>query len=253
LSFITRSARQAFEKLTGIEIVPVGNRHAFVRRRARAWFSYRSQLQTILQTTQTNLVLDIGANEGQFCRELREIYSGEVWSFEPVDSVFKVLSAASQNDELWRVHRLALGASFGTHVIRVARETSLSSFRNSTSFGVARFGQEMTQDREERVTVKRLDEVMGASGINADDRNMFLKMDTQGFDLDVFQGLGDWLKRVVAIQTELSLISIYEDAPHWTEAILVYEKAGFGVVGLYPVTKNTDGRVIEYDCLLIRT
>ena len=53
------------------------------------------------------------------------------------------------------------------------------------------------------------------------------------------------------MQSEVSLIPIYEDMPHWTESIEMYEAAGFGVVGLYPVTRD-DGRVIEYDCLLKR-
>jgi hypothetical protein len=39
--------------------------------------------------------------------------------------------------------------------------------------------------------------------------------------------------------------------PHWIENISVYEEAGFGVVGMFPVRRDSY-KVIEYDCLLIK-
>lgn len=76
-------------------------------------------------------------------------------------------------------------------------------------------------------------------------------METQGYDMEVFKGLGNKLKYVIVLQSEVSLISIYEGMPHWTESISIYEKAGFGVVGMFPVNRDS-GRIIEYDCLLAR-
>jgi hypothetical protein len=36
------------------------------------------------------------------------------------------------------------------------------------------------------------------------------------------------------------------------EALDTYEAAGFEVSGLFPVTREPDGRVIEYDCMMVR-
>jgi hypothetical protein len=82
-------------------------------------------------------------------------------------------------------------------------------------------------------------------------RNIFLKLDTQGFDAEVFKGLGSRLDDVRVLQSEISLIPIYENMPHWTESIALYESAGFGVAGMFPVNWDA-GRVVEYDCLLTR-
>ena len=107
-------------------------------------------------------------------------------------------------------------------------------------------------NKVELVAVRRLDEVLDELGDIGRAKRIFLKMDTQGYDTRVFHGLGERVRDVVAMQSEVSLIPIYEDMPHWTESIEMYEAAGFGVVGLYPVTRD-DGRVIEYDCLLKRS
>jgi hypothetical protein len=69
--------------------------------------------------------------------------------------------------------------------------------------------------------------------------------------MEVFKGLGNKLDEVLVLQSEVSLIPIYDNMPHWTESISLYESAGFGVVGMFPVNWDA-GRVVEYDCLLTR-
>jgi hypothetical protein len=82
---------------------------------------------------------------------------------------------------------------------------------------------------------------------------VYLKMDTQGYDLEVFRGLGDRVTEIVAMQSEVALRLIYEGMPRMPEALAVYEAAGFEITGLYPITREPDGRVIEYDVTMIRT
>src|SRR5699024_4540372 len=83
-------------------------------------------------------------------------------------------------------------------------------------------------------------------------RRLYLKMDTQGFDLEVFAGLGERSQDIVAMQSEVALLLIYQQMPRMPEAIATYEEAGFEISGLYPITRQPDGRVIEYDCVLVR-
>jgi hypothetical protein len=81
---------------------------------------------------------------------------------------------------------------------------------------------------------------------------LFLKMDTQGFDLEAFRGLGDRTSDIVAMQSEVALLPIYEGMPRMPEAVATYEAAGFEISGLYAVNREKDGRVIEYDCVMVR-
>ena len=70
----------------------------------------QQRLKTILKRYQINTVLDVGANEGQFVEELRQMgYEGKIISFEPVSTVFAQLAQKAQNDPNWDVYNLALG------------------------------------------------------------------------------------------------------------------------------------------------
>ncbi len=81
----------------------------------------------------------------------------------------------------------------------------------------------------------------------------YLKLDTQGFDLDVFAGAGDRIAEFVGMQSEVALMEIYKGMPRMPEALAAYEAAGFEIAALYPVSRQTKtARVLEYDCVMVR-
>ena len=213
--------------------------------------AYEMHIRRVFERYGVDLVLDVGANAGQFVRGLRAFYKGDIISFEPVSAAFGLLSKAAAGDPRWKCYRWALGEENATRAIHVYRQTSLSSFFNANEFAVRRWKDGATDPTEEVVTVRRLDEVLEEVVPDHQARRIFLKMDTQGCDREVFRGLGKQVGRVVALQSEVSVISIYEGMPHWTESVAEYEHSGFGVAGMFPVT--LDGcRVIEFDCLMVR-
>src|SRR5699024_1774068 len=204
-----------------------------------------------------DVVLDVGGNVGQYGKSLRsEGYTGHIISFEPVPQFYEKLQQVASADGAWTVHQMGLGAEDGSLPMRVQR--SLSSMLDNTDFGRQRFKsmREFGDDEPIKVPVHRLDNVLDevlaplrAKGI-ANPR-IYLKMDTQGFDLEVFAGLGEWMRDIMAMQSEVALLLIYEQMPRMPEALATYEDAGFEITGLYPITRQPDGRVIEYDCVLV--
>ena len=61
-------------------------------------------------------------------------------------------------------------------------------------------------------------------------------------------------QQVIALQSEVSVVPVYHNMPHLTESISFYEKAGFEIAGLYPVTTESSTlRVIEFDCLMLNS
>lgn len=216
---------------------------------ADAWFSYDMQLRWLIESQRINLIVDVGANNGQFAEHLRHLYKGDILSFEPVATAFANLQAAAASAPNWRVHQVALGSTSSIGVMHVARDTIFSSLLPVNAYSVGQFDQSVTL-REEVVTIRRLDDVLNELVSGLPDRRILLKMDTQGYDLEVFNGLGACLPLVRAVLSEVSLIPIYDGMPHWTDTVECYERAGFRVVGMFPVTRD-HGRVIEYDCLLV--
>jgi hypothetical protein len=69
----------------------------------------------------------------------------------------------------------------------------------------------------------------------------------------VFAGAGDRIADFVGLQSEVAVLRLYEGSPPMSEAIAAYEAGGFGITGMYPVTREaTTGRVIEFDCVMMR-
>jgi FkbM family methyltransferase len=211
----------------------------------------------LLHHYEINCVLDVGANVGQFANELRRHgYTGHIASFEPVPQFVEKLQVASAGDDRWTIHQMALGTSEGVLPIRV--QHSLSSALTATDYGQQRFASlRKYADRDQiDVPLKRLDAVLDEVLRPVTDSGavprVFLKLDTQGFDLEAFRGLGERAKDIIGLQSEMALLQIYEGMPRLPEALATYEAAGFEVTGFFPVTREGDGRVIEYDCILAR-
>jgi FkbM family methyltransferase len=254
VGFFRKQIKDLIENLSGYEIERFGHRSfALINRklRADAWFSYHAQLRSIIEKYDINCFLDVGANEGQFAKELRSLYREKIVSFEPVTIAFEKLAAVAASDPKWQVYKLALGSQTITRTINVSDHTVFSSLFRANDYCVQHFGGQVLRKKEEVVSIQRLDEIMDKIVPDIENSRIFLKMDTQGYDTEVFRGLGKKLKHVIALQSEVSLISIYEGMPHWTDIIPIYEEAGYRVVGMFPVNRDSD-KIIECDCLLVR-
>ncbi len=207
----------------------------------------------IIEREQVDCVIDVGAHEGETGRRLRETgWTGPIVSFEPVAATFERLSDAAEGDPAWIVHHLALGRVAATQRINLTTGTTFSSFLEPNATATKLWPQWTQTPADEEVEVARLDEVLASAigGFMAD--RIFLKLDTQGYDLEVLAGAAGVLDRVVAIQSELSLQPIYEGAPTYLEALAAFRDAGFAVTGFYPVTRDPAWRIVEYDAVMIR-
>jgi predicted RNA methylase len=80
-----------------------------------AFYANRS-LEALLRQENINLVLDIGANTGQFAQGLRAWdYKGRIVSFEPLTEAHAQLCRNAKKDMNWMVaERTAIGAEKGS-------------------------------------------------------------------------------------------------------------------------------------------
>src|SRR5436190_6583885 len=82
-------------------------------------------LKQVLSALRINLVLDVGANKGQFVGSLRDIgYGSEIVSFEPLHADYQILETRFKSDPHWRGFNLALGNEDTTKTFNVAVESS---------------------------------------------------------------------------------------------------------------------------------
>ncbi len=204
----------------------------------------------VLVENDIDLVLDVGANIGQFAKSLRAVgYRGEIVSFEPVAAQFAQLSANADSDPRWTVLPFALGEVEEDKAINVMRSSVFSSFNAPSVDATKAFSEGNSVVTSEHVSVRRLDTVLEERGLTSALGRCLLKSDTQGFDLQVLRGAGRFLNGIRLLQIELSVIPLYEGSVHMAEMLRFLDDASFVPVGLFPVTKFPDWGVIEFDYL----
>ncbi|OEU86572.1 FkbM family methyltransferase [Streptomyces abyssalis] len=202
---------------------------------------------------EVNCVFDVGANKGQYGKQLRESgYRGRIVSFEPVPDALAKLRKAAERDRDWLVYPCALGRGESVETMHLGWKT-MNSLLEPSAYGQQRYKRFADTSTTTQVQVRRLDEVMDEALEGIADPRPYLKMDTQGFDMEVFAGAGKRIDEYVGMQSEVAALRLYEGSPHMTEAITAYQDAGFEITGMYPVTREAaTGRVVEFDCVMAR-
>jgi len=213
-----------------------------------------THLQTLFGLYRIDVVLDVGANRGQYVRFLRnEVgYDGHVVSFEPLPEHAEHLLRESASDPRWHVHNCALGRSTGRLTLNVMKVDQLSSFLTPAYDQVPGFSEMNAVASTVEVDVRTLDvmwnEISSLHGVH----RPYLKIDTQGFDLEVVAGASTIHERICALQSELSVRALYAEAPNYIGALAELQSLGFEMSGFFPVARDPASRVIEFDAVMVR-
>lgn len=212
-------------------------------------------LKNIFKKYEIDSVFDVGANHGQFRDFLRnEVgYRGHIFSFEPVQSLADYLEQRSQSDPLWHIYPFALGAEAGEAEINIMASDDFSSFRIPDNAQTPEFVGGNNLEKTQVVSIKRFEDVVCEIQNTHHFSNPYLKIDTQGFDLEVIRGAGAFVRKIAAIQCEVSVIPIYKDMPDYLTTFATLKGIDFDLSGLFPVTRDSHLRVIEFDCVAINS
>lgn len=205
----------------------------------------------LLRELRVDLLLDVGANVGQFAAQARrQGYRGRIVSFEPVPDLVEVLERKSADDPDWRVVPCALGNEDGTAEINWSPGT-LSSMLPASEFG-KQWNDSLDDMAVREITIRRLDDLWDEVTHGLDAPRPFLKMDTQGYDVETFRGAGDRVAQLHGLQSEVAMVPIYDGMPRFLDQLALYESAGFETTGMFPVNRDRDTlRAIEFDLMMV--
>jgi FkbM family methyltransferase len=211
-------------------------------------------IKSLLDEFDINLILDVGANVGQFARCMRKIgYKGTIISFEPVATEFSKLKKTAANDLEWKVVKSALGATTEVKPINIMRSSSFSSFNVPSEAETSRFQQENMVVGKEEVFVRRLDEIIVEMGLEDNLSRCFLKCDTQGFDKKVLDGAGSFLDAIRLIQIEINVTRIYDEMIGMLDMIGYLNEKLFLPIAFFPINRMRDWGAIDFDYLAVNS
>lgn len=205
-----------------------------------------------MRALEIDCVIDIGANTGQFGQEIRATgYSGRILSIEPLSPAFGELSSRARRDRDWSVLQCAVGEREGDATLHVAANSASSSIldmlpaHEEAAPGTAYVGSEI-------VGVRRLDSIL-REHIDSPSR-CFVKVDVQGYELEVLRGAGERLFGLAAIQLELSLTRLYAEGPMFAEVDGYVTAAGYVLAGVEPgLADRASGRLLQMDGIYVRS
>lgn len=211
-----------------------------------------AQIVFSLRKFDIDLILDVGANQGQFGSEMRSGgYAGNIVSFEPLSSAHSKLRQVSGDDAKWDVYpRCALGDRNGEVEINIAGNSASSSLLPMLDSHLSA-APHTAYVGKESVPLLTLDLV--TPDYIEKFKNPFLKIDTQGFEWQVLNGAQNVLPSIRGVLIELSLIPLYEGQHLWQDLIGQLERGGFTLWALQQgFTDPRDGRTLQMDGIFFR-
>jgi FkbM family methyltransferase len=211
------------------------------------------QLWLALRHHNIQLILDVGANAGQYGEELfRAGYDGEIHSLEPQPDAHARLCECARQWKRWTVlDAVAAGDCEGSVEMTVAGNSVSSSVlpmldrHVRAAPGSAPVG---------RVTVRQttLDSLF-AERLDAD-QPALLKIDVQGYEPRVLAGAAHCLSKARLVQLELSLQPLYAGQQLWLELIETMRRHGYQPWSIHPeFCDPRTGQVLQVNGLFARS
>jgi FkbM family methyltransferase len=188
-----------------------------------------AKLNTQLSIHEVNLVLDVGANKGQFALALRLAgYGQAIVSFEPLPEAHVLLSTAAKIDPRWTIApRAAVGAKAGSAQINISQNSHSSSL-----LPVTKTSTDASPTSAFIGTVETPVITLDDCAIVDRSANLFIKIDTQGFEMEVLKGATELLKTAKGVQLEMSFTPMYEGAPDFETLYKFMIERGFELWGM---------------------
>ncbi|MEQ8371082.1 MAG: FkbM family methyltransferase [Alphaproteobacteria bacterium] len=212
-----------------------------------------AELVDQLRRARVTLVIDGGANTGQYAATLRRAgYDGRILSVEPLPTAHAVLCRRAAGDRLWDVAPpLALGSGAGDSTLYVSAESDMSSLLAQRS-DFARRSPSSAVERQERVAVTTLAHEW-ERWVRPGER-VFVKLDVQGGEAAALDGAAAVMERIAGWQIELSLTPLYEGEAPWRQIADHLAAAGFRLCQVIPGYYDRRlGRMVQFDGVFFRT
>jgi FkbM family methyltransferase len=230
--------------MTRHQLVLFGRRLGLEIRRYRPTGRRRVEL---LHRHGIGIVLDVGANVGDYALELRRFgYEGRIVSIEPYSEAARQLEGRARADDRWEVVRAAVGNDDGIGELNVASNTASSSLLPFLE-SHRRAAPDVRFVARETVDVKTIDSL----GV-AFDRPALLKLDVQGYENRVLAGASDALQHVALIECELCVVPNYESQLGLHAMLDLLGDLGFRLFLLDPGGRGRDGETWFYNAFLER-
>lgn len=189
-------------------------------------------------------IIDVGANSGQFTKVSSYFFpSSKIFVFEPIPTLYEKISKNFKKNKNILVNNLALGNETGIIKFNQNEYGHVSSILEISDSNSHYPNENLTQID---VEISTLDTYFNTDILVSP---ALLKLDVQGFELEVLKGGLKILNKIDYIIIEANLEQLYTNQPSFTEVNKFLNDNGFELNGMLDFNIGSNNSYIEIDLL----
>lgn len=196
-------------------------------------------------------VLDVGANVGQFARQIHSVLpDASIYSFEPLSDCFAELVSNMKHVPNFHAYNFALGdkdCEARIHKNKYRPATSILPMEDSCKEAYPFTGEES----EEAIKIRRLDDL--ASGLDGHG-GLLIKIDVQGYEDKVIRGGWSTIGRAKVLLIETAFKRLYKGQPLFEDIQGMLKQIGYSYAGSLEQYPNpVDGSPLQEDSIFVNS
>ena len=191
-------------------------------------------------------IIDVGANSGQFTKVATHLYpQAQIHTFEPLPDLYSIIEKKFSSNPNINIYKIALGNEDGTILFNKNKFGHTSSILEINEENI-HFTRKDNVLEQIRVQIKKLDSIT----LFTDKTHLsLLKLDVQGYELEVLKGADQTLKAIDYIIIEANLEELYSSQPSFTVMNNYLQMKGFELMGMLDFNLGNKNKYIEVDLL----
>ena len=221
--------------------------HSLWRRGLYNGIAATVELESIIKgiNSSPETIIDIGSNKGQFVMLIEQLFPNKIiHSFEPLVDPLTIQKKFFNYKKNIFFYNFALGSH------RSIKEFFITNRMDSSSFfkvDTDKIKNDIFKIQDQKnIQIKTLDEVMDDKQIL---EPILIKIDVQGFELEVLKGAEKILAKTNYLILEVSETEIYQNQPLSSEIITFLEDRNFKILNQTSKTKNNLSNSLQGDVL----
>jgi len=199
---VVQKLKESYRKLRSMRLLDV-------QKLDEVW--EQRHLWRLLKQYQVDCVFDVGANYGQYAEMLRRKarFEGLIISFEPMPAAAATLREKAKGQSNWIIEEMALARTDGQCSFNIMKSSRFSSLSEPRHDEVDIFRERNRV--EETVSVRTENLATAYRRLKGAHRfkRPFLKLDTQGFDVEIVSSAKNVLREFIGLQSELAVKKLY--------------------------------------------
>jgi FkbM family methyltransferase len=195
-----------------------------------------------------DLLIDGGANIGQYSSRIREVYKGRIISIEPIKRNYDYLKKIFRDDKNFHALNVAVGASNGLSNFYVSNFEGISSSIYKPKEHL-HYYPDVKFTKDSKVKMVRIDDIKAAKVSHS----IYLKLDIQGYELPALRGSIGILDKVNVIEVEVSFIeNMYEGGTKFVELLSFLDSHYFSLYSISDFRRTKNGQIVYADLIFTK-